>query len=105
MSDDDRNESALEKIMAMNAVKYNFKPLTSVESEKDMENTDDSSKDILDSKIYLGNNIYVGKAVNQNEQQGEVVFRSGSETTLKGSTVKLDKGTIIELGAKVSINH
>ena len=105
VSDDDRNESALEKIMAMNAVKYNFKPLTSVESEKDMENTDDSSKDILDSKIYLGNNIYVGKAVNQNEQQGEVVFRSGSETTLKGSTVKLDKGTIIELGAKVSINH
>ena len=62
-------------------------------------------EDVQDSKIYLGNNIYVGKAVNQNEQQGEVVFRSGSETTLKGSTVNLDKGTIIELGAKVSINQ
>lgn len=59
---------------------------------------------VQDSKIYLGNNIYVGKAVNQNEQQGDVVFESGSNTILKGGTVKLDKGTIIELGAKVSIN-
>jgi hypothetical protein len=39
-----------------------------------------------------------------NGQMYHSLFRLGSETTLKGSTVKLDKGTIIELGARVSIN-
>ena len=37
-------------------------------------------------------------------KQGEVVFESGSNTILKGGAVKLDKGTRIEKGARVSIN-
>lgn len=59
---------------------------------------------ILGGRFYRGGDIYVGKDVTSTKDSGEVVFRLGSETTLKGSTVKLDKGTIIELGARVSIN-
>ena len=46
-----------------------------------------------------------GKQSIRMSNSGEVVFRSGSETTLKGGTVKLDKGTGIEKGARVNINN
>lgn len=44
-SGDDRNASALEKIMAMNAVKYNFKSFTAEGSEYNMEDNNISSKE------------------------------------------------------------
>lgn len=45
-SGDDKYASVLDKVMAMNAVKYNFKPLTSEESENDMENNISSKEPI-----------------------------------------------------------
>ena len=60
---------------------------------------------ILGGRVYRGGDIYVGKDVTSAKDSGEVVFRSGSETTLKGGTVKLDKGIRIEKGAILSINN
>ena len=45
-SGDDKYASVLDKVMAMNAVRYNFKPLTSEESENDMENNISSKEPI-----------------------------------------------------------
>lgn len=88
--------------LRMSITRHNYIPyLIDIEIGGDIYIQNES---VQNNRTYRGGNIYVGNSVNQDEQQGEVVFESGSNTILKGGAVKLDKETRIEKGARVSIN-
>ena len=60
---------------------------------------------IQGGRVYKGNNIYVGKNVTSDKPEGEVVFKSGSNTTMKAGTVILDRGTTVDIGATLNVNE
>lgn len=81
--------------------RHNYLPLI-IETGEDIYI---QNEELQGERIYKANNISVGKNVDQTKPNGEVLFKSGSKTVIKGGSVLLDKGTVIERGAQVSINN
>ena len=60
--------------------------------------------DTLRSSQYLHvNNVHIGKAVDTNRTEGDVVLKSGTLTLESGGDVWIDEGVIIENGATLII--
>lgn len=81
--------------------RHNYLPLV-IETGEDIYIQNEK---LQGERIYKANNISVGKNVDQTKPNGEVLFKSGSKTMIKGGSVLLDKGTMIERGAQVFINN
>ncbi len=81
--------------------KHNYKPYVCA---TDVNDVYIQNSTLTESQSLSGENIYIGRNMIDTEEQGNVVISSGVELTIDAtSTVVLDKGTICELGATLTI--